>query len=75
MLICPPGQKPTYLANTTMETYIQTEGNTPPNPDTGQTTISSCIGCHVYGATLSGNDADFSLLFSKAKELKVEESN
>lgn len=54
--------KPRYLANTVMETYNQT-----PDPNTEDSTPSSCIGCHVYGATLSGKKADFSFLFSKAK--------
>lgn len=58
----PGTDKPTYLANSVMETYIQTA-----DPNTPGSTPSSCLNCHRLGATLTGKDADFSFLFSTAK--------
>ncbi len=70
---------PPYVANTTMETYIQE-----PDPDTMAVALqngtslpepSSCIACHKIGATLNGNAADFSFLFSKAARKIAQQSS
>lgn len=51
---------PQFLANTTLESYIQ--GNTP-------NVSSSCIGCHKNAAAMTGNFSDFTYMLSLAKPL------
>lgn len=48
-----PSGTPPVLANTTMETYIQS--------------TSSCFGCHKQAKTTSGVSADFSFLLGRAQ--------
>lgn len=48
-----PQGTPAILANTTMETFIQSD--------------SSCMGCHTSATTAVGTPADFSFLLSKAQ--------
>ena len=52
---------PTYLANTTMETYIQ--GTTPQ-------ASSSCIACHGNAADTKGKASDFTYILERAKAAK-----
>jgi hypothetical protein len=52
---------PTYLANTTMETYIQ--GTTPQ-------ASSSCIACHGNAADTKGKTSDFTYILERAKAAK-----
>jgi hypothetical protein len=49
---------PTFLANTTMETYIQ---------GTSPGVSSSCIGCHGNAAMTSGAASDFTYILQTAK--------
>jgi hypothetical protein len=49
---------PVFLANTTMETYIQ--GRTPQ-------ASSSCIACHGNAAATSGRGADFTYILQRAR--------
>lgn len=49
---------PTYLANTTLETFVQ--GTTP-------NVSSSCIGCHGNAAMTSGAASDFTYVLQTAK--------
>jgi hypothetical protein len=55
---------PQFLANTTIETYIQ--GKVP-------NTSSSCIMCHNNAATTSGKFSDFSYLLQSAQSSKAKE--
>jgi hypothetical protein len=52
---------PTFLANTTLETYIQ--GRTPQ-------TSSSCIACHNNASTTAGTFSDFTYLLQRAEKKK-----
>ncbi|HMG36324.1 MAG TPA: hypothetical protein VKM94_20470 [Blastocatellia bacterium] len=52
---------PTYLANTTMETYVQ--GTTPQ-------ASSSCIACHGNAATTKGKTSDFTYILERAQSAK-----
>lgn len=49
---------PVFLANTTMETYVQ--GTVPQSS-------SSCMGCHGNAATTTGADADFTFVLERAQ--------
>jgi hypothetical protein len=49
---------PVFLANTTMETYVQ--GTVPQ-------ASSSCIGCHNNAATTSGRPSDFTYILERAR--------
>lgn len=55
---------PQFLANTTIETYIQ--GKVP-------NTSSSCIMCHNNSTTTTGKFADFSYLLERAQSTKPKE--
>lgn len=52
---------PTYLANSTLETYDQ--GTTPE-------VSSSCIGCHNAATSMSGRTSDFTFLLKTANSTK-----
>ena len=51
---------PEFLANTVLETYIQSNDPDPRN-------TSSCIQCHVRGSGWNGFASDFSFLFLRAQ--------
>lgn len=59
--------KPEYLANTTMETFIQKDA---PLVTSGQSKQSSCIACHQRALTRDRTFADFSFLLQEAKPAK-----
>lgn len=53
------GNIPRFLANTTLETYIQTAANA--------NDASSCLACHSHAKTTAGQDANFSFLLGLAQ--------
>lgn len=54
------GNIPRFLANTTLETYIQTART--------RDEVSSCLSCHAFAKTAAGQDANFSFLLRLAKK-------
>lgn len=53
------GNVPRFLANTTLETYIQTAASADD--------ASSCLACHSFAKTTAGQDANFSFLLGLAR--------
>ena len=60
-----PQSAPTFLTNTTQETYIQIEGSGPK--------IGSCADCHARAQTTAGQPANFSYTLGLAKKPKKAE--